>query len=468
LGTGTIFSFAITRVLFSNMSRSLIAFLCAWLELAAQLRADIYVPSDYPTIQAAINAASAGDVIHLAAGRYHEALVITQSVTLAGSGTNNCVLYGSTNVPLVSITGPGMVTLSGLEINGGTYLGGFYNGTSSQGITATNANLVLNQIVVNQIINFMVTVTDGTLAATNTALWTRDLLIQCDVGLELDGCTGVINGLSQNGGRIDHTVNINGASNHHSDMTVANATIRTSMGSYGNCIRTYVNSNVRITNCFLYRGAGETVPAYPTFNHSAISVNGYSNTVTITANTISNAPWAMYFYGSPGIGGNQITVQDNQILNSTIGGVVLDGLNYKGIDLGGGVLGSHGGNVFTESPKPATYTNDVLFTGSSSPSSANVLALYNTWSNPNTDSVVYDKLDDPKYGRLITTPLAIKSSKWNPAHQPVLAWAERGAGEAYTVETSRIFPRRRGTRRPGPGRSPTQAWQIWRGPIRRQ
>lgn len=418
------------------MSRSLIVFLCVWLGLVVEIRADIFVPTDYPTIQGAINASSAGDVIHLAAGRYHEALVITQSVTLAGSGTNNCVVYGSTNVPLVSIIGPGTVALSGFEINGGNYLGGFYNGVSSQGITATNVNLVLNQMVVNQIINFMVTDTDGTLAATNIALWTRDLLIQCDVGLELDGCTGAINGLSQNGGRIDHTVNINGASNHHSDMTVANAMIRTSMGSYGNCIRTYVNSNVRITNCFLYRGAGETVPAYPTFNHSAISVNGYSNTVTITANTISNAPWAMYFYGSPGIGGNQIMVQDNLIVSSTIGGVVLDGLNYKGIDLGGGALGSHGGNVFSESPHPTTYTNDVLFTGSSSPSSANVMALYNTWSNPtNTDNVVYDKLDDPKFGRLIAAPLVIKSFKWSPTHQPALAWAERGAGEAYTVET---------------------------------
>jgi len=418
------------------MGRGLTVFPCVWLVLADQTRADIYVPGDYPTIQAAINAASGGDVIHLAAGRYHEALVITQSVTLAGSGTNNCIVYASTNVPLVSITGPGAVTLSGFEINGGTYLSGFYNGTSFQGITATNVNLVLNQIVVNQIINFMVTETDGTLAATNIALWTRDLLVQCDVGLELDGCIGVINGLSQNGGRIDHTVNINGASNHHSDVTIANATIRTSQGTYGNCIRTYVNSNVRITNCYLYRGTGEAVPPYPGFNHSAISVNGYSNTVTISGNTISNAPWAMYFYGSPGIGGNQIMVQDNLILNSTIGGVVLDGLNYKGIDLGDGALDSHGGNVFSESPKPATYTNDVLFTGSSAPSSANVMALYNTWSNPtNTDSVVYDRLDDPKFGRLITTPLLIKSFAWSPMHQPVLSWAERGAGEDYTVET---------------------------------
>src|SRR5437899_9465917 len=81
-------------------------------------RADIFVPADYPTAQAAINAASTGDVIHLAAGRYPETLIINKSLTLAGSGTNNCVLYSQTNVPLIAITGPATVVLSDFEING--------------------------------------------------------------------------------------------------------------------------------------------------------------------------------------------------------------------------------------------------------------------------------------------------------------------------------------------------------------
>jgi hypothetical protein len=91
----------------------------------------------------------------------------------------------------------------------------------------------------------------------------RDVMMGCDVGFQLSGCTGTVSRLTQYGGHIDHTININGISNHRSDITIENSSIRTSSGSYGNCIRTYVNSNVRITNCYLYRAAGETVPSSP-------------------------------------------------------------------------------------------------------------------------------------------------------------------------------------------------------------
>ncbi|HXF09405.1 MAG TPA: hypothetical protein VN625_01380, partial [Desulfuromonadaceae bacterium] len=317
-------------------------------------KADIFVPADYPTIQAAINAAAPGNVIHLAAGRYLETLTINKSLTLAGSGTNNCVLYCATNIPLIAITGPATVALSDFEINGGNYVSGFYNGASPLGITATNTSLLMNRVVMNQFYNYFVTDRDGTIAATNVGFWTRDILIQCDIGFQLDGCTGTVSRLVHDGKRIDHTININGLSGHRSDITIENSTIRTSGGSYGNCIRTYVNSTVRITNCYLYRGS-DPVPAAPAFNHSGISINGYSNSVVIVGNTLSNQPWAMYVYGSPGLGGNQVMIESNTVLNSSIGGIVWDGMNYKGVDLGGGALGSRGGNVFFESAVPSTF-----------------------------------------------------------------------------------------------------------------
>jgi len=400
-------------------------------------RADILVPTDYPTIQAAIDAAAPGDTIRLAAGRYTETLVINKSLILAGSGTNNCVLYCQTNIPLVAITGPAAVTLSNFEINGGQYQAGFYNGASPLGITATNAGLVMDHMVLNQFYNFFVTVRDGSIAATNVSLWTRDILIQCDVGFQLDGCTGTVSRLVHDGKRIDHTININGLSGHRSDLRIENSTIRTSAGSYGNCIRTYVNSSVRISGCYLYRGP-DPVPSAPAFNHSAISVNGYSNLVVIAGNTISNVPWAIYFYGSPGLGGNQLMVESNTIVNSPIGGIVWDGMNYKGVDLGGGASGSRGGNVFSETPvAPATFIADVLFTNSSSPSSANIFALHNTWSNPtNKETVIYDRLDNATCGRLITDDLLAQANGVDPARRPVVGWNERGAGEKYTVEIS--------------------------------
>ena len=448
-------------------SRRLPAILMALIALCPVTKADIFVPADFPTIQSAINAAQPGDIIHLAAGQYAETLTITNSLTLLGSGTSNCVVYALTNVPVVSVTGPAQVTLSNFEIEGGQYMGpGWSNGFSPIGIQSTNASLVLNTIVLNQFINDFVSVNGGSLAATNVALWTRNVLGGCDIGLELDGCSATINGLTQDAGHLDHTINVNGLlSTNHACVTVSGCRIRTSSLDYGNCVRTYVNSTVSVTNCFLYRATGETVPPFPSFIHSGVSVNGYSNTVVISGNIISNVPWAIYCYGS--LGGNQVLIESNLLLNSPIGGVVWDAMFYRGVDLGGGSFGSHGGNIFLEPPSPGTnYCADVLFTNADGICNANIFALHNTWSNPNADSVVYDKLDNPALGRLITQDLTVTATGRDPAGRPIISWNERGAGEHYTVETCTTLATSNWVSAPGswpitnPGLSPL----IWTNP----
>lgn len=420
----------------NQWERKLCLLLAVILLLVPGVRADINVPGNYSTIQAAIDAAQPGDIIHLAAGRYAETLSINKSLSVVGSGSSNCVVYCQTNIPIVSVNGPGKVILSNFEIEGGNYMGAeWYNGLSPLGIAATNADLVLDSMVMNQIINYFVAVTGGSLAATNVALWTRNILAGCDVGFALDGCTATITGLTQDAGHLDHTININGRMTNFANVAVDSCRIRTSSLSYGNCIRTYVNSKVTITNCYLYRGAGEAVPAYPAFNHSGISVNGYSNTVIIAGNIISNVPWAMYCYGS--LGGNHLLVESNNIINSPIGGIIWDTMAYTGIDLGGGNLGSRGGNVFSQSSAPAAgFCGDVVNTNSNGFATASIFALHNTWSNPvDKESVIYDKLDKPNLGRVITDDLMIKSASQNAAGRPVISWNERGAGESYTVET---------------------------------
>ena len=53
--------------------------------------AELYVPTDYPTIQAAINAASPGDTIVVDRGEYDEQVIINKSLTIQGMGNDTII-----------------------------------------------------------------------------------------------------------------------------------------------------------------------------------------------------------------------------------------------------------------------------------------------------------------------------------------------------------------------------------------
>lgn len=79
------------------------------------------VPEDFPTIQAAIDAAGEGDTILISPGVYREHLVISKGVTLQGSGPTETILEGEPSKferfweeePRVSAQGPFFVPLLG-------------------------------------------------------------------------------------------------------------------------------------------------------------------------------------------------------------------------------------------------------------------------------------------------------------------------------------------------------------------
>lgn len=80
----------------------------------------IEVPKDYSTIQAAINAAQAGDLILIAPGTYKENLTIRKSVELRGSGPG-VIVDGSRSrsAPTILIQRTRDVVIENLEITGG-------------------------------------------------------------------------------------------------------------------------------------------------------------------------------------------------------------------------------------------------------------------------------------------------------------------------------------------------------------
>src|SRR3970282_144967 len=56
----------------------------------------ITVPTDYPTIQSAIDAASPGDTIKVLPGIYTEQIIITKDLKIIGSGAKSTVIKAPT------------------------------------------------------------------------------------------------------------------------------------------------------------------------------------------------------------------------------------------------------------------------------------------------------------------------------------------------------------------------------------
>ncbi|GAB3912896.1 hypothetical protein GCM10028803_56350 [Larkinella knui] len=92
--------------------------------LFAQITVDAAGGGDYTTIQAAVDAATAGQTITVAAGIYPENLLITKGLTITGAGRTSTTIVGQTGAEsTVSVSGP----ITGLTLQGFTIIG-FDNG----------------------------------------------------------------------------------------------------------------------------------------------------------------------------------------------------------------------------------------------------------------------------------------------------------------------------------------------------
>jgi len=114
-------------------------FLLASLAFAGSASAKtIYVPTDYPTIQEAIDAASSGDTIFVYNGTYYEdggVSISKNNITLQGEDANTTIIHGMwTAEKVVYVTGD-YVNVSDFTVAGST--------ASGYGIYVTGDNCII-------------------------------------------------------------------------------------------------------------------------------------------------------------------------------------------------------------------------------------------------------------------------------------------------------------------------------------
>lgn len=95
------------------------------------------VPDDYPTIQAAVNAAIPGDTVHVSSGTYYESVMVNKTVLLIGQNRETTIIAAGSTADTLALTADG-VLISNFTIGWGAV------GIDMQN---SNGNRIINNII---------------------------------------------------------------------------------------------------------------------------------------------------------------------------------------------------------------------------------------------------------------------------------------------------------------------------------
>ncbi|MFH1325147.1 MAG: hypothetical protein ABIH49_00055 [archaeon] len=290
--------------------------------------ATINVPGDYVTIQEAIDAASAGDVINVGAGMYVEDLtIITDNLEIVGEDKTITIIKGIANVPIASypLAIPNIdiqannVKINGFNVQSPDYVSGYYSSgivLDGQNIEIYDNNLVTTQAdTVGELAHAITTYSTTAIpSADSSGLDIHNNSITCSGSY---GCEAIY--LNPHTGTGTITINNNQFSGSvytgvtsEADATITNNNIISSIsGLYG--VRFMDTSYTANLNDIVV--AGNVIENYQ--YGLRIGNGGAGSSVfgaLINSNTLINNGVGIW-----GRNGNQITATNNIISGNTFG-----------------------------------------------------------------------------------------------------------------------------------------------------
>ena len=286
--------------------------------------ATITVPDDYSSIQAAINAASAGDTVYVRNGTYYELVDVNKTMSLVGENKDTTVIDGSgfPNSAALIIYDVSNATVQDLTVQNATIGLGLYNANYTKlrniSLRSNQQNIILGDPLVVQY-NTEDIDESNTVDGKPVYFWINreNGQIPSDAGyVALNNCSNVtVQGLNFTKDGIV-LVNVK-------DCLIENLTITETQMP----LQTIDTENCTIRNS-LFNNSVSGVKLW-NYNQSSFTNNIVSNVTqddavflsgsfnTISENTILNNSNGRY--GLHVLGGNDNLITENKILNNTYG-----------------------------------------------------------------------------------------------------------------------------------------------------
>jgi len=281
-----------------------------------------YVPTQYPTIQAAINAANPGDTVFVYNGTYHEHIIVDKRLTVAGQDRDITIIDGSTTGTVVDISAD-TVDIHGFTIQNG---GDRYNAIV---IGSTFNNVIISgNIIKNSVTGISIAESNGNTITGNTILSNSINGISITYSLSNNIRNNVIAD-SAYAMKLDSTnrtfISGNTVSNTSYGIYVVASTNNTvddniaTGNSFG--VLAYLSSDIIVKNntvsgstygIEVHTSTAISVLNNTLTNNPSYSIYlAYSDGNTVKGNSVSQSDWGIDLYDSSGNTIAQNTVSDN-------------------------------------------------------------------------------------------------------------------------------------------------------------